>query len=57
MLLTFLGNSKLDSLEAKKNHLADISTGMLLLKGPAAAKSVSFVQRDTFTNDNFEKTG
>lgn len=39
------GNSKHESLETKGNHLADISAGMLPLKGPTAVKPLSWSTR------------
>ena len=48
-------HSKLDSLEAKGNHLADISTRNVALKGTNSSQTSVMVQRDTSPNDNLEK--
>ena len=48
-----LSHSKLDSLEAKGNHLADICTRNAALEGTNSQTSVT-VQRDISPNDKLE---
>ena len=52
-IIKILGNSKLDSLEAKGNHLADICTMNAALEGTNSQTSVT-VQRDISPNDKLE---
>ena len=54
-VIKILGRSKLDSLEAKGNHLADISTRNAALKGNNSSQTSFLVQRDISPNDNLEK--
>ena len=49
------GHSKLDSLEAKGNHLAAISARNAALKGTNGSQTSVMVQRDISPNDNLEK--
>ena len=48
------GHSRLDSLEAKGNHLPDISSKITALKGTNGQTSVT-VQRHPPQDDNLEK--
>ena len=48
------GYYKLDSLEAKRNHTADISAKNVALKG-TKKQTPAMVQREVFPNDNLEK--
>ena len=41
-IIKILGHSKLDSLEVKRNHLADTSQAMLPLKEPVRVKYLSW---------------
>ena len=47
--------SKLDSLEAEGNHLADISARNADLKGTESRQTSVMVQRDISPNDNIAK--
>ena len=49
------GHSKLDSLEAKGNHLADISARNATVKGTNNRQTSVMVERDTSLNDNLGK--
>ena len=40
-LSKILGHSTLDFLEARENHLANLSTGLLPFKEPSATRSLS----------------
>ena len=53
--IKILEHSKLDSLEAKENHLADISARISALKGTDSSQSSVMVQRDISPNDNLKK--
>lgn len=48
------GHSKLDSLEGKENHLADISIRNAALKRLKSHHTSVMVQRDIHTNDIFK---
>ena len=50
-----LGCSKLDSLEAKGNHLTDIPEKTLALKGTNSSQTSVIVQRNISPNNNLEK--
>ena len=52
-IIKILGNSKLDSLEVKGNHLADICTRNAALEGINSQTSVT-IQRDISPNDQLE---
>ena len=54
-IIKISGHSKLDSLEAKGNYLADISARNVALKGTNSSQSSVMVQRDISPNDNLEK--
>ena len=54
-IINILVHSKLDSLEAKGNHLADISASNAALKATNSSQTSVMVQRDIFPNDNSEK--
>lgn len=47
-IIKILGYSKLDSLEAKGNHLADISAKNTALKGVSGSQTSVMVQREAF---------
>ena len=48
-------HSKFGSLEAKGNHLADVSAKNADLKGTDSSQNSAMVQRDISPNDNLEK--
>ena len=48
-------HSKLDSLEAKGNHLTDIPEKTLALKGTNSSQTSVIVQRNISPNTNLEK--
>lgn len=50
-------HSKLDSLEAKENHPADISMRNAVLKGTRSSQTFFMTQRYISLGDNLEKTG
>ena len=54
-IIKILGHSKLDSLEAKGNYIAGISTRKAALKGTNSSQTSVIVQGDIFPNDNLEK--
>ena len=49
------GHSKLEFLEAKGNHLTDISARHAVLKGTNSSQTSVMIKRDISTNDNLEK--
>ena len=51
------GHLKLDSLEARENHFADISARNDVLKGTNSSQTTVMVQRNISLKDNKGKTG
>lgn len=49
------GHSKLDSLEAKENHLAETSTRNTALKGTNSSQAFVMIQSDISQNANLAK--
>ena len=49
------GHSELDSLEARRNQLADISARPAAVQRTNSSQTSVMVQRDIFPNDNLEK--
>ena len=49
-IIKILGHSKLDSLEAKRNHLAAISTSNTAFKGTNSSQNSVMLQKDTSIN-------
>lgn len=54
-IIKILWHSKLDVLEAKQNHLADISAKNAALKGVSSSQTSVMVQRDVSPVENLEK--
>lgn len=54
-IIKIMGHSKLDSLEAKRNHIALISVRNAALKGTTSSQICVIVQRIISPNDNFKK--
>lgn len=54
-IIKIMGHSKLDSLEAKGNHIALISARNAALKGTSCSQICVMVQRIISPNDNFKK--
>ena len=55
--IKILGHVKLDFLENKGNHLADISARNAILKGTNNRQTSAIIHRDISSNDTLEKTG
>ena len=54
-IIEILEHSKLDSLEAKGNHLADIFARNVVFKGTNSSQTSVMVQTDISPNENLEK--
>lgn len=54
-IIKILEHSNLDSLEAKRNHCADISTRNATFKGTNNSQTSVMIQRNTFAEDYLEK--
>ena len=55
VIIKILGHSNFDSLEAKGNHLYDLSTRNAALKETNSSQTASMAWRDISPNDNLEK--
>lgn len=55
-IITILGYSKLDFLEAKRNQLADISIRNATLNGTNNRQTSVMIQRESFPNENLQKS-
>lgn len=53
-IIKIMVHSKLDSLEANRNHPASISERNATLKGPKSSQTIVIVQRDISLNDNLK---
>ena len=56
-IIKILGHVKLDFLEIKGNHLADISARNAIFKGTNNSQTSVIIHRDISSNDTLEKTG
>ena len=54
-IIKISGHSKLGSLEAKGNHLTDISVRNIVLKGTNSSQTSVIVQENDSPNNNLEK--